>query len=123
MHFFQDHNDQSNFNVFLKNSTNQDYKKKSEENTKFSSDEYLNNYNKQSFNYTGENRINNFITNLPFSFNINSMFKDSSSPVVEFMGINLYCDDILILILLFILYKEGVKDEMLYISLILLLLS
>ena len=38
-------------------------------------------------------------------------------------GITLYFDDILIICLLFFLYSEGVKDEMLFISLILLLLS
>ena len=35
----------------------------------------------------------------------------------------LYLDDIMILCLLFLLYKENVKDEMLFIALILLLLS
>lgn len=42
---------------------------------------------------------------------------------VEIMGLRLYFDDILIICLLFFLYQEGVKDESLFLSLILLLLS
>ena len=52
----------------------------------------------------------------PFSVN-------SEEPVLEFLGIKLYLDHIIILGLLFFLYNEGVKDEMLFLSLILLLLS
>ena len=48
---------------------------------------------------------------------------DSDEPILEILGIKLYLDDIIILSLLFFLYKEGVKDEMLFLTLILLLLS
>ena len=41
----------------------------------------------------------------------------------EIFGIKLYFDDILILCLLYFLYKEEVHDEMLYLALILLLIS
>lgn len=41
----------------------------------------------------------------------------------DLFGLKLYFDDILILSLLFFLYIEGVKDEMLFISLLLLLIS
>lgn len=41
----------------------------------------------------------------------------------DLFGLKLYFDDILILSLLFFLYTEGVKDEMLFISLLLLLIS
>lgn len=41
----------------------------------------------------------------------------------EIFGLILYFDDILIICLLFFLYEEGVKDQELFISLILLLLS
>ncbi len=44
-------------------------------------------------------------------------------PVLEILGIKLYLDDIIILGLLFFLYKEDVQDEMLFLSLILLLLT
>lgn len=54
--------------------------------------------------------------------------KDSSSEpfndyFFEIFGLKLYFDDILIICLLFFLYEEGVKDQELFISLILLLLS
>lgn len=41
----------------------------------------------------------------------------------EIFGLKLYFDDILIICLLFFLYNEGVQDQGLFISLILLLLS
>lgn len=52
--------------------------------------------------------------------------KKSSNDTRQFfdiMGIKLYFDDILIICLLLFLYEEGVKDQYLFISLILLLLS
>ena len=49
--------------------------------------------------------------------------KDEDTPLFNLFGIHLYYDDILILMLLFFLYKEDVKDPSLFISLILLLLS
>lgn len=44
-------------------------------------------------------------------------------PIFEIFGIRLYSDDLILLALLFFLYKEEVKDPTLFISLILLLLS
>ena len=41
----------------------------------------------------------------------------------EFFGITLHFDDILLICLLLFLYNEGVKDQLLFISLIMLLLS
>ena len=41
----------------------------------------------------------------------------------ELFGIKLYFDDVLILSLLFFLYKEEVKDEGLFLALVLLLIS
>lgn len=48
---------------------------------------------------------------------------DPEEPVLQILGLNLYLDDIIIIGLLFLLYEEGVKDDMLFLSLILLLLS
>lgn len=42
---------------------------------------------------------------------------------LSIFGLDLYFDDILILCILFSLYTEGVKDEMLFICLLLLLLT
>ena len=57
-----------------------------------------------------------------FSFDF-IVFSNSDDPIIDIFGIKLYLDDIIILCLLFILYKEDVKDEMLFIALILLLLN
>lgn len=62
----------------------------------------------------------NSFANLNFS---NLFSSNLEEPILEILGIKLYFDDILILGLLFFLYTEGVKDEILFISLILLLLS
>lgn len=58
----------------------------------------------------------------PINFQ-NPFSANSEEPILEILGIKLYLDDIIILGLLFFLYNEGVKDEMLFLSLILLLLS
>lgn len=50
-------------------------------------------------------------------------FDDYNSQVFNIMGITLYFDDLLIIFLLFFLYSEGVKDDMLFIALLLLLLG
>lgn len=61
--------------------------------------------------------------------NVNAKQKDQQSnanddaPLFQFFGINLYFDDILLICLIWFLYDEGVKDECLFIALILLLLS
>lgn len=48
----------------------------------------------------------------------------SDTPVwLDLFGIKLYFDDVLILSLLFFLYKEEVKDEGLFLALVLLLIS
>lgn len=65
---------------------------------------------------------NRHINKMPFSFNIDG-FSNTEKPIIEILGIQLYQDDLIILGLLFFLYKEEVKDESLFISLILLLLS
>lgn len=41
----------------------------------------------------------------------------------ELFGLKLYFDDVLLICLIFFLYQEGVQDEELFISLILILLS
>ena len=49
---------------------------------------------------------------------------NSPDPVwLDLFGIKLYFDDVLILSLLFFLYKEEVKDEGLFLALVLLLIS
>ena len=56
---------------------------------------------------------------------INSISKtlNYDSEIIEILGIKLHQDDILLICLIFFLYQEGVKDDFLFIVLILLLLS
>jgi len=58
-------------------------------------------------------------------FERSSPQKNKPNPPVWFdlFGIKLYFDDVLILSLLFFLYKEEVKDEGLFLALVLLLIS
>lgn len=49
--------------------------------------------------------------------------EEDSRECFEIFGIKLFFDDILLICLIFFLYNEGVKDQYLFISLILLLLS
>ncbi len=58
----------------------------------------------------------------PIYINTNG-FSDKEKPLIEFSGQKLYLDELIILTLLFFLYKEDVKDEMLFIILILLLIT
>ena len=48
--------------------------------------------------------------------------KNTDTPIFEIFGFKLYSDDLIILAVLFLLYEQNVKDEMLYIILFLLLL-
>lgn len=60
----------------------------------------------------------------PIHLNFDNPFDiDKEKPIIEILGISLYLDDLIILGLLFFLYQENVKDDMLFISLIMLLLS
>lgn len=54
----------------------------------------------------------------------NSRFDSNPDQAIfEILGIKLYLDDLIILGILFFLYQQNVKDEMLYIILFLLLFS
>ena len=48
---------------------------------------------------------------------------DLNTSIIEILGIKLYLDDLIIIVLLFFLYKEDVQDEILFGILLLLLLS
>ena len=49
--------------------------------------------------------------------------KEEPNILFEIFGLKLYFDDVLLICLIFFLYNEGVKDDYLFIALILLLLS
>lgn len=70
------------------------------------------------------NLLNDYKTNTHKSKDIyKKSIKNESNALLELFGIKLYFDDILLISLIFFLYSEGVKDDYLFISLILLLLS
>ena len=75
----------------------------------------------------GSNKYNNKRTSKNNSFaNINLsalLDSDLNIPIVEILGIKLFLDDLIIIGLLFFLYKEDVQDEILFGILLLLLLS
>ena len=58
------------------------------------------------------------------NFNISALLEnDINTPILEIFGIKLYLDDLIIIGLLFFLYKEEVQYEILFGILLLLLLS
>ena len=63
--------------------------------------------------------------NISFAnINLNGLLQsDLENPIIEILGIKLYLDDLIIIGLLFFLYKEDVHDEILFGILILLLLN
>ena len=63
----------------------------------------------------------NYVQNVEDSRNEEN--KSETREFFEIFGLKLYFDDILLICLIFLLYKEDVHDEMLFIALILLLLS
>lgn len=103
-------------------------------NCKQPSNSHTNKSEDEKRNSTSKNRITpngNTISNL-FSFLPSSIgplnfhpeaLNDIEEPLFEMFGISLYLDDIIIVCILIFLYQEGVKDDMLYISLFLLLIS
>ena len=115
-------------NICNKNVEISDESKKLERSIDDSSDNsiFINNHSEQN-NFESRIQMNKEKTSRYNSFgpiNFQNPFDvDSDEPILEILGIKLYLDDIIILSLLFFLYKEGVKDEMLFLTLFLLFLS
>lgn len=72
---------------------------------------------------TGAITCTNASANTGANLKKSSEIRKDSNEVFEIFGIKLHFDDILLICLIFFLYSEGVKDDYLFISLILLLLS
>ena len=96
------------------------------------------NYNGYSNNYAGNYYNNYYHPNSSYNMKKNNNYKKETiaepekivkqepeyePEIFEIFGLKLYFDDILLICLIFFLYNEGVKDQYLFISLILLLLS
>ena len=73
-------------------------------------------------NHQNTNSINNKVEDMSLNKKNNSK-SNYDNYFFELFGLKLYFDDILIMALLFFLYEEGVQDNELFFSLILLLLS
>lgn len=131
-----------NFSAYQNSNFNNIYRNRLNNSQKFSSVPQQSPYNKGDFTsknkqdsscYTTEAKyINAPINSETYSNNkkkgIDSKpnYKDtfsscSEQPILEFHGIKLYSDDLLILLLLYFLYKEKVNDNLLYIALFALL--
>lgn len=87
---------------------------------------HSNHFNNDTFNNNcnftnAKNNCNNSPNN--YTISINDTDSYDYEQFINIFGFKLYFDDLLILALLFFLYKEEVKDESLYIALILLLLT
>lgn len=83
-------------------------------------DEEQLNINRKMFNDEKNSTTNNFSSTIHDN---SRSCNDNSQAFINIFGMDLYSDDILILCILLSLYLEGVKDEMLFISLLLLLIS
>lgn len=85
---------------------------------------YYNYYKKNMNNVDNKNieKENSITNSLEISNTINQA-KDDNQAVFELFGIKIFTDDLIILGLLFFLYQENVKDDILYIILFLLLFS
>ena len=88
-----------------------------------------NNYYKNRLNLTQESNLTSDLQNKNAnSSNLlkskkNNSKSDYDNYFFELFGLKLYFDDVLLMSILFFLYEEGVKDNELFFSLILLLLS
>lgn len=86
---------------------------------------YYRYYNNYYTPYNKQEKKENSITNSnEISNTINQRSSSNSEQsIFEIFGIKLYLDDLIILGILFFLYQQNVKDEMLYVILFLLLFS
>ncbi len=75
-----------------------------------------------SNSYSSLQNINSNL-NIPPDNKKNNSKSNYDNYFFELFGIKLYFDDVLLISLLFFLYEEGVKDNELFFSLVLLLLS
>ena len=105
-------------NKYSKNYSSQYYHPHTTNNDNHKPDNFKN-INKNSNNYNNDNN-NEFSKN---TRNKNSESLYNPNDYFEILGIKFHYDDILLICLIFFLYKEGVKDESLFVGLILLLLS
>lgn len=113
----------SKYNNFYKNNPNPENYKNHQEDKNVENEPILEENVQVLMNQkTHENRSSKHNSLGPIRFSFDS-FNNFEEPVIEFMGLKLYLDDLIIIGILFFLYEEDVKDDLLFISLIMLLLS
>ncbi len=82
------------------------------------------NFNNNSDNVSSKKQDSSFHCGLSFLDNFfNQQDRNKDETYFDLFGLKLYNDDLLLIGLIFFLYKEDVKDKYLFIALILLLLS
>ena len=115
---------------------NMNYRNPNYSNGDFENTNYKNNFN-ENINYQRNNEssfkestttLNNKENHSKYNNNFNKKdmhdnCNNTDTEYFEIFGLKLYFDDILLICMIFFLYNEGVQDQMLFISLILLLLS
>ena len=88
---------------------------------------YVNNFNKPDIACSVNDSFNSFIDvsnkKIDDACDLNSKNCSENVDFFEIFGLKLYFDDILLICIIFFLYNEGVKDQWLFVTLILLLLS
>ena len=88
---------------------------------------YVNNFNKPDIAYSVNDSLNTCIDvsnkKIDDSGDLNTEKCSENVDFFEIFGLKLYFDDILLICIIFFLYNEGVKDQWLFVTLILLLLS
>ena len=86
---------------------------------------FYNNYKFPIKSYSKNNtkKNQNFQSNTKIEKKVSADSVESTEAFFEIFGLKLYFDDILIICILFFLYNENVKNEELFICLIMLLLT
>ena len=90
-----------------------------------STNDYVSNaLNKTNFKDNNNDKNENLKSNVKYEYNTKEKIStNNSSYLLDLFGLKLYFDDILLICLIFFLCNEGVKDDELFIALILLLLT
>ena len=87
----------------------------------------MNNFNKPDVTYSVNDSLNtcNDVSNkkIDDSCDLNTDICSENNDFFEIFGLKLYFDDILLICIILFHYNEGVKDQWLFVTLILLLLS
>lgn len=110
-HTYVPHNVNTSYNTNMKRNN-------FSENNNYNNTERHNEKDSINSKYVGKKDLSKGISKK--NYNIK---KEEPNILFEIFGLKLYFDDILLICLIFFLYNEGVKDDYLFISLILLLLS